>query len=159
MQNLQSLGFDGFKFDAGETSWLPQVPALNNGDFASQPGIFTQSYVKAVAEMFGNRIEVRTGWGTQNLPVFVRMLDKDSTWTSDNGLPAVVTNLLQMNLNGYIFVLPDVVGGNGNEKNSATWPSKNLFIRWIQANAFMPSVQFSHVPWKYDEMVISKRLI
>lgn len=51
---------------------------------------------------------------------------------------------------GYPFVLPDMIGGNGyNHK-----PSKELFIRWLQANVFMPSLQFSYVPWDYDNETI-----
>lgn len=47
---------------------------------------------------------------------------------------------------GYPFVLPDMIGGNGQ-------PSKELFVRWAQANAFMPSLQFSLLPWEYDDEV------
>ena len=49
---------------------------------------------------------------------------------------------------GYPFVLPDMIAGNGY---TAVWlgtalPSKELFIRWLQANTFMPSMQYSYVP-------------
>lgn len=51
---------------------------------------------------------------------------------------------------GYPYVLPDMIGGNGyNHK-----PNKELFIRWLQANVFMPSLQFSYVPWDYDNETI-----
>lgn len=89
---------------------------------------------------------------TQNLPIFVRMIDKDSYFTFENGLPTLITTLLQMNLNGYTLVLPDMIGGNGYNN---TTPSKELFLRWLQANVFMPSMQFSYVPWDYDNEVIS----
>lgn len=77
------------------------------------------------------------------------MIDKDSRWALDNGLSTVVTTLLQMNMNGYPFVLPDMIGGNGYNGR----PSKELFIRWLQANVFMPSLQYSYVPWDYDQEV------
>lgn len=56
-----------------------------------------------------------------------------------------------MNINGYPFVLPDMIGGNvyGSDK-----VSKELFIRWLEANVFMPSVQFSVVPWDFDNEVM-----
>ncbi|XP_004925059.1 myogenesis-regulating glycosidase [Bombyx mori] len=144
----KSNGIDSFKFDGGESSWSPQIPVLR-GDIRDQPGVITADYVRAVAE-FGPMVEVRAGYRTQDLPVFVRMIDKDSYWTFENGLPTVVTTLLQMNMNGYPLVLPDMIGGNGYNEP----PTKELFIRWLQATTFMPSMQFSYVPWDFDNETI-----
>lgn len=55
-----------------------------------------------------------------------------------------------MNLVGYGLVLPDMIGGNGYDN---TKPDKEIFLRWLQANTFMPSLQFSYVPWDYDAEV------
>lgn len=74
-----------------------------------------------------------------------------SEWHWNNGLPTLVTTLLQLNMVGYPMVLPDMIGGNGY----TGLPNKELFIRWIQANVFMPSMQFSFVPWDYDDETIS----
>ncbi|XP_012285378.1 myogenesis-regulating glycosidase [Orussus abietinus] len=156
LKNLVKLGIDSFKFDAGEISWLPQVPSLI-GPLDQQPGIFTKDYVNALAKNFGNAIEVRVGWRSQNLPVFVRMIDKDTRWTWNNGIPTLITTLLQMNLNGYVHVLPDMIGGNGylnNSFNGTVYPPKELFIRWLQANVFMPSLQYSFVPWDFDNETV-----
>ncbi|XP_069697297.1 myogenesis-regulating glycosidase-like [Periplaneta americana] len=141
-------GIDAFKFDAGETSWMPQPPRINATP-ADIPGASTRKYVQMAAG-FGPMIEVRVGQRTQDLPVFVRMLDKDSGWGWDNGLKTLVTTLLQMNMVGYPFVLPDMIGGNGYGNT----PTKELFIRWLQANVFMPSLQYSYVPWDYDEETV-----
>lgn len=66
------------------------------GDTKYHPNILTKLFVEEVSK-FGGMIEVRTGWGTQNLPVFVRMLDKDSNWSiHENGLESLVTTLLQV---------------------------------------------------------------
>jgi len=155
LKRLQNLGIDTFRFDGGEVSFLPQVPMLN-GALELQPGIFTQEYVRKLATNFDRNIDVRVGWLTQDLSIFVRMIDKDTRWTWNNGLPTVITTLLQMNLNGYVYVLPDVVGGNGYVNggfNGTEYPSKEIFIRWLQANVFMPSLQYSFVPWDYDNEV------
>ncbi len=65
-----------------------------------------------MAYQLGNMIEVRTGCQTQSLPIFVRMLDKDSNWNiTDNGLKSVVTTALVMGILGYPFILPDMIGG------------------------------------------------
>lgn len=86
---------------------------------------------------------------TQDLPVFIRMVDKDTYWGFNNGLQTMIPTLLAMNLNGYTLVLPDMIGGNGyNEK-----PSKELFVRWLQVNVFMPTLQYSFVPWDHDDEV------
>ncbi|XP_035718543.1 myogenesis-regulating glycosidase-like isoform X2 [Vespa mandarinia] len=153
---LEEIGIDSFKFDAGEVSWLPQIPSLN-GSLDTQPGIFTKDYVTALANNFDDNIEVRVGWRSQDLPIFVRMIDKDSTWSWNNGLPTLITTLLQMNLNGYVFVLPDMIGGNGylnGALNGTVYPPKELFIRWLQANVFMPSLQYSFVPWDFDNETV-----
>ena len=46
--------------------------------------------------------------------------------------------------------MPDMIGGNAY----GDWPSKELYVRWMQANAFMPSVQFSILPWDFDAEVM-----
>lgn len=96
-------GIDIFKFDAGETSWYP-VDANLQGKKDISPSQITQNFVRMAAE-FGNMLEVRTAWGTQDLKIFVRMLDFDSRWGWDNGLISMIPTLIQMNLNGYPFVL------------------------------------------------------
>lgn len=62
-----------------------------------------------------------------------------------------------MTLNGYSLVLPDMIGGNGfnlaNEDSAL--PTKQLFIRWVQANTFLPAMQYSFVPWNFDNEVSS----
>ncbi|XP_032514691.2 myogenesis-regulating glycosidase-like [Danaus plexippus] len=145
---IETYDIDSLKFDAGESSWSPQIP-VQNGDIELHPGHIVQSYVRTVAQ-FGPMIEIRSGMRTQDLPVFIRMVDKDTLWDFNNGLATLVTTLLQMNMNGYGLVLPDMIGGNGyNEK-----PSKELFVRWLQANVFMPTLQYSFVPWDHDEEAV-----
>ena len=73
-------GIDSFKFDAGESNWLPSSILLNDTIERSHwPAAFTTAYVDAVSK-FGPMIEVRVGRRTQQYPIFVRMLDKDSHW-------------------------------------------------------------------------------
>ncbi|KAJ0175337.1 hypothetical protein K1T71_009478 [Dendrolimus kikuchii] len=145
---IDTYDIDSLKFDAGESSWSPQIP-VQSGDIDLHPGHIVQSYVRTVAE-FGPMIEIRSGMRTQDLPVFVRMVDKDTLWDFDNGLATLVTTLLAMNLNGYTLVLPDMIGGNGYNAK----PSKELFVRWLQANVFMPTLQYSFVPWDHDDEAV-----
>ena len=96
------IGIDSFKFDAGESNWLPSSLLLDpKYPESSWPAVFSTAYVSAVAQ-FGNLVEVRTGRHSQHLPIFVRMLDKFSTWGYDNGLKSMVTTLLQFGIVGWV---------------------------------------------------------
>ena len=44
-----------------------------------------------------------------------------------------------------------MIGGNGY---NTVLPEKELFVRWMQANVFMPTMQFSFTPWDYDLEVL-----
>nr|AQS60667.1 alpha-glucosidase family 31 [Sogatella furcifera] len=146
---LQDYGIDGFKFDAGEVGWLPQIPRLNCS-LDEQPRCYSQSYARTLAE-FGPMTEMRVSFRTQRHPIYVRMLDKDSKWSFDNGLRTVLSTMFVQNLNGYPFVLPDMVGGNAYGQDKI---DKELFIRWLQANTFMPVIQFSIAPWDFDDETV-----
>ncbi|XP_045479635.1 myogenesis-regulating glycosidase [Harmonia axyridis] len=136
-------GIDGFKCDAGENDWLPNKPIFNT-TYDDEPNSWTRLYLTACSQL-GGLVEVRSGFRTQNLQVFVRMLDKDSVWGNNNGLRSLVHSLLQFNMIGYTFVLPDLIGGNGYNGNI---PTPELLVRWTQANTFMPAMQFSYLPWE-----------
>lgn len=157
----QETGLDSFKFDAGESSWAPENPQLY-GLRDLNPNILTTRYIETVTHKYleraeaamgtdyKNLVEVRSGFRNQDIPVFMRMIDKDTEFDYNNGLPSLVTTLLQLNMAGYPFVLPDMVGGNGYNLQEGEKVSGELFLRWLQANVFMPSIQFSYVPWDVE---------
>lgn len=149
-----NVGIDSFKFDAGESNWLPACHNLANLPVDEQPNGFTELYARNM-ERFGSMVELRAAWNSQDVPFFTRMLDKESVWSYQNGLKTLLTSLLLFNLQGYPFVLPDMVGGNGY----IILPPKELFIRWLQANVFMPAIQFSYVPWDYDQEVRNDKIL
>lgn len=151
----EEVGLDSFKFDAGEAKWLPSSYVLSPDlSESSWPGVFSTAYLEACAQ-FGPLVEVRTGRRSQHLAVWVRMLDKYSTWGLDNGLRSMVTTLLTFGMVGHPFVLPDMIGGNGYAEGP---PSRELYIRWLQVNTFMPALQISYVPWRYDQEVVEHAL-
>lgn len=83
------------------------------------PEVYGRVYAEKVAENIGGGLEVRIGLHTQHLPIFVRMLDKDSVVGYENGLKSLIPTALVFGVLGYPFVLPDMIGGNAY-KNSTT---------------------------------------
>ncbi|KAK2142665.1 hypothetical protein LSH36_926g00057 [Paralvinella palmiformis] len=147
----QSYGISSFKFDAGETNYLPAayrpaVPFRNPCDYATK-----YAEVAYLADPDVRHQEVRVGYRTQRLPIYVRLLDKTSRWNHENGLRTVIPHVLLFSIIGYPFSLPDMIGGNAY---SGRFPDRELFIRWTELNVFLPGFQFSIVPWQYDEQVI-----
>ena len=146
LRSLQSkYGIDGFKFDAGEPCFLP-------GKFRTHrpvrsPSEYTRLWVEEVASRF-EMAEVRTGHKTQSAPLLTRMGDRFSTFGLGNGLQSLIPTLLTSGVLGYPFVLPDIVGGNAYFGCS---PDAELLVRWAQANALMPAIQFSIPPWKFGD--------
>ncbi|CAL8070655.1 unnamed protein product [Orchesella dallaii] len=146
----QDTGVDSFKFDAGETNWLPyHFTAASGNDANLLPNLYTTKFVEACSE-FGGLIETRAAHRNHDKGIFIRMMDKDSTWGYGNGLKSMIPTLLHFGLLGYPFVLPDMIGGNAYGGR----PSKELYVRWMQANVLMPAVQISIVPWDFDQETV-----
>ncbi|MCL5277269.1 MAG: glycoside hydrolase family 31 protein, partial [Deltaproteobacteria bacterium] len=138
---VSGYGIDGFKFDAGEANWFPQDGVTSGYLSPNQYADFYISLHEHVPAM-----EFRAGWFSQDQGQIMREYDKDSVWGSDNGLKSVLTQMFALEMIGYPFVLPDMIGGNGY----TGLPSSELYIRWMEMNAFMPLMQFSILPWNPD---------
>ncbi|CAG9765482.1 unnamed protein product [Ceutorhynchus assimilis] len=143
---LENPGVDSFKFDAGEVDYVAQPALYPNQDPELIPNIFTQRYIDTVTQ-FGDLIEARSAFRTQNYTYFLRMIDKDSVWDIEDGLQSLIPTLLQLNMVGYNFILPDMIGGNGYKAQ----PTLELLVRWTQATVFMPVLQFSYLPWDFAD--------
>ena len=59
---------------------------------------------------------MRTGWNSQEVPIFTRMLDKDSNWNKNNGLATLIPTLLHFSLIGY-FICHQNSRNHQNELN------------------------------------------
>ncbi|KAH1021221.1 hypothetical protein HUJ04_010760 [Dendroctonus ponderosae] len=87
-------------------------------------------------------------WYSQKLRIILQEIGVDGfKFDADDGLQSLVTTLLQLNMIGYSFVLPDMIGGNAYRAQ----PDLELVIRWTQATVFMPSMQFSFLPWDFED--------
>ncbi|UJR31861.1 hypothetical protein I4U23_019335 [Adineta vaga] len=122
LQRLQKLyNIDSFKFDAGEVNWLPIFGSFANSSCtsiitdkitsATSPAIYSHLFAQLAHQMDpNNRLqEVRVGYRTQHLPMFVRIIDKDSHWSYKNGLRSLLPSIFNLSLLGYPFILPDMV--------------------------------------------------
>ena len=70
------MGVYAFKFDAGETRYLPTNFRLFAG---TEPNDYSRAYVR-FASSFGGAVEARVGSRTQELPILIRTLDRASDW-------------------------------------------------------------------------------
>ena len=147
--NLKKLaditGLDGFKFDAGEAGFY--LNSRIKGSAEMPPQLAGKRYMQKVSEAFPWS-DARTGWRTQDAKILLRQWDKNSTWGYDNGLASCITQSINLNLLGYRYNFPDMIAGNeyGEEK-----VSEELMVRWIQAVAPMPFIQFSIPPWRFGK--------
>lgn len=134
------------QFDAGEPCFLPPNPVTHVP--LETPSDYTRAWVTGIAGKFPVS-EVRAGVpGTESAVPLLRLFDRFSTWGVDNGLASVITALLTASVLGYPFVLPDLIGGNSYGEDE---PNAELMIRWAQATAAMPAMQFSIPAWDYGQ--------
>jgi alpha-glucosidase (family GH31 glycosyl hydrolase) len=144
---LESLekrfGIDGFKFDGGDSEMVPQEARASDG---KDPIEYSDVYNREAAAHFPWN-ETRVGIYSQKLGIVQRLIDKHSIWGPENGLAALVPEMIIVSLRGYPYAMPDMIGGNQYEQDRI---DKELMIRWAQASALMPLIQFSVGPWHFD---------
>ncbi|XP_068128609.1 myogenesis-regulating glycosidase-like [Hyperolius riggenbachi] len=151
--NLRQLrtkyGISSFKFVAGETSYLPKQ--FSTFQPLTDPNMFSRRYTE-MADQFYDLAELRVGYQSQNISCFFRIVDRNSVWGYELGLKSLIPTVLTISMLGYPFILPDMIGGNS--RNNFTKAMKELYIRWLEVSAFMPSMQFSVPPWLFDKEVV-----
>uniref|UniRef100_A0A8C3XBB5 Myogenesis regulating glycosidase (putative) n=1 Tax=Cyanoderma ruficeps TaxID=181631 RepID=A0A8C3XBB5_9PASS len=153
-QLRHKYGISSFKFDAGETSYLPKQ--FSTFRPLSDPSIWSRRYTE-MAIPFYELAEVRVGYQSQNISCFFRIIDRDSVWGYELGLKSLIPTVLTISMLGYPFISADMIGGNffPNKTNGAVEiPDRELYVRWLELSAFMPSMQFSIPPWLYDKEVV-----
>lgn len=145
----RDYGIDGFKFDAGDT------PYYRAGDKLAVPNT-PNGHTEAFARLgLGYRLnEFRACWKCAGEPLVQRLRDRTHSW-NNQGLNCLIPNTLAQGLLGYAFGCPDMIGGGDYESflklNGRLDPE--LFVRYAQASALMPMMQFSAATWR----VLDKR--
>ncbi|XP_059621198.1 myogenesis-regulating glycosidase-like [Phlebotomus argentipes] len=147
LKNLQLIGVDNFYFEGGEFDSAPNDPNFEGVSTDLHPIQYTVDSVRAMAEFCSGTI-LRTGFCSQDLPVLVKIPDLENRWDIQNGLEALIPKILQTNLNGYYFLMVPIGGVN------PVGLTKDLYIRWMQAAVFTPSMAFSTPPWEFDDETI-----
>jgi len=148
---VRDFGVDGFKLDAGDA----EVIAEGYDSFAPMnPWEYADAFASIGAEFELN--ELRISWLTQKLGLVQRLRDKSPTWSPVDGLGSIIPHGLYEGLLGYPYFCADMIGGGWDGGFRTGEPiDEELFIRWTEACALMPIMQFSYAPWRLGEKAVS----
>ena len=143
LAQLRQLGVDGFKFDGGDPPFYAQTPHAHCEAFARQ------GLAHDIAEL-------RACWKLAGTHLAQRQSDRNHAW-GDAGLGALLPTAFTAGAAGYAFVCPDMVGGgqftdfvqaDTLQLREGAAVDAELFVRYAQAAALFPMVQFSLAPWR-----------
>lgn len=140
---MEKYGVDGFKFDAGDEYF-----------YRKDDRYFTPTCPYGMTEFY-NRLgtryafnEFRAGWNVKGNPYVCRLQDKLHSWDT-SGLAAIVPDMLAQGIIGCYFGCPDMIGGGSYGSFLGDFKAdEELYIRWIEASALCPMMQFSIAPWR-----------
>ncbi|MGH3703986.1 MAG: glycoside hydrolase family 31 protein [Agromyces sp.] len=139
-----TYGIDGFKFDAGD-------PRFYRDDDISHTPATPNEHCESWARIGLNYPlnEYRACWKLAGQPLGQRQTDLDPSW-GKLGLGSIISWGIAQGLAGYAFNCPDMIGGGLAEmfEQSAYEHDSERFVRWVQASALFPMMQFSLAPWR-----------
>lgn len=142
---MQRYGLAGFKFDAGDS----RLYRSDNVTFRSvTPNEHSMLY-GAYAERYPVN-EVRACCKCAGRPIVQRIADRRHLWDAENGIRGLIPKAILQGLMGYPYLCPDMIGGGMFTdflEESARKVDEELIIRYAQASALMPMMQFSYPVW------------
>lgn len=145
LRELQSMGIDGFKFDAGDSIYY-------RADNITYSNVTPDEQSKLWAK-FGEQFEYneyRVTFGAGGYGLLQRLCDKDHSW-DDNGVASLIPDALLQGITGHPFSCPDMVGGGeylNFQEVAASKLDQELFIRHCEIACLMPAIQFSKAPFR-----------
>ena len=141
LHTLQSLGVDGFKFDAGDLrDHRPDDVSASGGSGVDH----CEAWAELAAEFAFN--ELRACWKMGGRPLAQRLHDKPPTW-GQGGLASLVPEGIVQGLIGHPFTCPDMIGGGDLAQfMEGVETDQELFVRFTQCSALFPMMQFSISP-------------
>ncbi|MEG0741228.1 MAG: glycoside hydrolase family 31 protein [Clostridia bacterium] len=140
---MDTCGVDGFKFDGGSIDYYI--------DFLNPPDCLPEE-LSAAWSAYALRYrfeEVKDTFGASGQPYIQRLRDKRHAWSGGDGLDSIVPDALALGLTGHYYLCPDMIGGG--EWTSfvpGAELSEELIVRFAQASALFPMMQFSVAPWR-----------
>lgn len=158
LSKLQSIGIDGFKFDAGDSIYY-------RDDNITYSNVTPDEQSRLWAE-FGEEYkynEYRVTFGAGGYRLLQRLCDKDHSW-GDNGVASLIPDTLLQGITGHPFSCPDMVGGGeylNFQKVTVSKLDQELFVRHSEIACLMPAIQFSKAPFRilsdnnYDAIIRS----
>lgn len=140
----RDYGIDGFKFDGGSMSvyskrrFKAEDPRASTSEAQARLyGEFALGYPLA---------EVKSTWQMGNSPLAQRLRDKHHRWRD---VARCIADMNAAQLLGYQYCAPDMIGGGEWQSfRPGAKFSKKLVVRYAQAAALMPAMQFSLDPWR-----------
>jgi alpha-D-xyloside xylohydrolase len=156
-----AMGADGFKDDDAEGNFLGDVKFANGEDQRLMRTRYAVDYNRAVAEALTERkgkdwvLLQRSGTaGSNGLPLFWSG-DNDATFSTENGLPTVVTAGLNAGMSGISLWVSDLGGYN---KRARYEGDDVLFARWTEYSALSPGIEVMSAmnlgPWDYGDAAL-----
>ncbi|MFI5367815.1 MAG: glycoside hydrolase family 31 protein, partial [Spirochaetia bacterium] len=144
---VRTYSVDGFKLDAGDA----EVITGGYDSFAPMnPWEYADAFASIGAEFEIN--ELRVSWLTQKLGLVQRLRDKSPTWSPVDGLASIIPHGLCEGLLGYPYFCADMIGGGWDAGfQNGQQVDEELFVRWTQASALLPIMQFSYAPWRLTQ--------
>jgi len=154
-------GADGFKDDDGEGTYVGDVRFADGTDPRLMRNRYAVFYNTAMEELIQKDLK---GDGT----LFIRSVstganglgllwggDSQASFSTENGLPTVVTAGLNAGLSGMPLWTADL----GAYNKTASTPDPTLFMRWTEYAAFSPAMETlstsNLLPWDYGDQALA----
>jgi len=145
-QLVKRYDMDGVLLESATVDHLPRYYTTHRP--MRDPSELDRLWVQAVRRAT-NVISVNSASQMPRLPTFTAVPWLPATW---DGLATLLPLVLTLSMSGYPFLIPPPIGGFVNSASSSN-PERELYIRWLQLNTFLPVVQFATLPSVYDSEV------
>lgn len=144
LDELQKIGIDGFKLDAGDSIYYPE-------DMVTAGGVAPDEMSRLWCK-FGEQYrlnEFRAAWRAGGMSLMQRLCDKPHNWENE-GVGALLPDTLAQGILGMPFGSPDMIGGGEyrNFQENSDRLDQELFVRHAEIACLLPVMQFSAAPWR-----------
>ncbi|KAK3279478.1 hypothetical protein CYMTET_12642, partial [Cymbomonas tetramitiformis] len=153
LERLRAVGVDGFKFDGGDPNYYSIHGEATGVGKVNGHG-HTEAFARVGLDF--SMSEYRACWKMGGTHLSQRLSDKRHFWDK-RGVAAIIPNSVVQSLIGHSFTAPDMIGGGQYtdfvvegtlELQPGFTLDQELFVRYCQAAALFPMMQFSLAPWK-----------